>query len=240
MPRRSRPESLAELLDELPDDLRRQVFTHASWVEHRAESYERLAFLGDVVLSLAVSTALFPRFPAHGAGRLTKLRAQAVSRQACAAVARELGVPERLRSLAPPGAPGVAEALVDSDRVLASVCEAIIGATYLAFGFERVAPAVVGAFEPQIDEALAHPVDYKSVLQERLARRGEVVSYRIEAEQGPPHEPSFVAVAEVRGEAVGRGEGRTKKSAEQEAALRALDRTGGAPLASVSGAATEG
>ena len=90
-------ETLRELLDALPETLRQQVFTHASWVEHRAESYERLAFLGDVVLSLAVSTHLFPRFERYGAGRLTKVRAQAVSGASCARVARELGVPEALR-----------------------------------------------------------------------------------------------------------------------------------------------
>src|SRR5215207_319783 len=74
---RARPvESLAELLAELPDELRRQAFTHASWVEHRSDSYERLAFLGDVVLSLAVSTQLYPRFERQGAGRLTQVRAQ--------------------------------------------------------------------------------------------------------------------------------------------------------------------
>jgi ribonuclease-3 len=61
------------------------------------------------------------------------------------------------------------------------------------------------------------------VLQERLARRAEVVTYRIDSEQGPPHDRSFVAVAEVDGEEIGRGAGRTKKSAEQEAALKALD-----------------
>src|SRR5215203_4685013 len=96
-------ESLAELLAELPDELRRQAFTHASWVEHRAESYERLAFLGDVILSLAVSTHLFPRFERYGAGRLTKVRAQAVSGPSCACVARDLSVPERLRAAAPEG-----------------------------------------------------------------------------------------------------------------------------------------
>ncbi len=182
------------------------------------------------MLSLAVSTELFPRFPGHGAGRLTKLRAQAVSRQACAAVAHDLGVPERLRAEAPEGTGKTADALLASDRVLASVCEAVIGAAYLAFGFERVAPAVVAAFRAQVEEALTHPVDFKSVLQERLARRGELVTYRIEAEQGPAHARSFVAVAEVAGEPLGRGEGRTKKSAEQEAALQALDRTGEAAL----------
>src|ERR687888_1541136 len=136
MPRRSKAETLAELLAELPDDLRRQAFTHASWVEHRAESYERLAFLGDVVLSLAVSTHLYPRFERYGAGRLTKVRAQAVSGPSCARVARELGVPDALRAAAPGNSGRSAEMLVESERVLASVCEALIGAAYLAFGIE--------------------------------------------------------------------------------------------------------
>src|SRR5690349_21952525 len=91
-------ETLADLLDELPEDLARQAFTHSSWVGDRADSYQRLAFLGDVVLSLAVSTHLFPRLADYGAGRLTKVRAQAVSGAACAQVALDLGVPERLRA----------------------------------------------------------------------------------------------------------------------------------------------
>jgi ribonuclease III len=147
-----------------------------------------------------------------------------VSRQACAEVARDIGVPARLEGAAPSPERGGALALAASDRILASVCEAVIGAAYLAFGFERTAPAVAEAFAGQIEEALEHPVDFKSVLQERLARHGQVVTYRIEAEEGPHHERSFVAVAEVEGAPVGRGEGRTKKGAEQEAALRALDR----------------
>jgi ribonuclease III len=85
---------------------------------------------------------------------------------------------------------------------------------------------VVGSFESEIDESLEHPVDYKSVLQERLARRAEVVAYRIDAELGPAHDRSFVAVAEVGGQEVGRGEGKTKKGAEQEAALQALEAFG--------------
>jgi ribonuclease-3 len=226
MPRRSsgETESLAELLSELPEDLRRQAFTHASWVEHRAEAYERLAFLGDVVLSLAVSDHLYPRFERYGAGRLTKVRAQAVSGSSCARVARELGVPDELRATAPTGSTGrSAEMLVDSERVLASVCEAIIGASYIAFGIDRTAPAVVESFAGEIEQALEHPVDYKSVLQERLARRAEVVAYRTISEEGPAHDRSFVAVAEVAGEELGRGEGKTKKAAEQEAALHAMD-----------------
>ena len=116
-----------------------------------------------------------------------------------------------------------AEVLVDSERVLASVCEAIIGASYLAFGLERTAPAVVESFRGEIEQALGNPVDYKSVLQERLARRAEVVLYRTVSEEGPAHDRSFIAVAEVDGQELGRGEGKTKKAAEQEAALHALD-----------------
>ena len=107
MPRRSSTERLRDAAGASSRrTLRRQAFTHASWVEHRAESYERLAFLGDVVLSLAVSTHLYPRFERHGAGRLTKVRAQAVSGASCARVAAGLGVPDELRAAAPPGSPG--------------------------------------------------------------------------------------------------------------------------------------
>lgn len=232
MDRRPRPperdlttklDTLASLLDELPDDLAQQAFTHASWVDRRADSYERLAFLGDVVLSLAVSTAIYPRFEGYGAGRLTKLRAQAVSEQACVEVARRIGVPERLAATAPDGVGRNADVLIESDRVLASVCEAVIGAEFIAFGIDRVLPAVVDAFEDQIEDARRNPVDHKSLLQERLAQRAEVVDYRIEAEDGPPHDRSFVAVAEVAGREIGRGEGKTKKAAEQAAAERALE-----------------
>ena len=216
-------ESLGDLLDQLPEDLARQAFTHASWVDHRAESYERLAFLGDVVLSLAVSTHIYPRFERYGAGRLTKVRAQAVSGASCAAVALDLDVPRRLGERAPDGGAGPSfDMLAASERVLASICEAVIGAAYLAFGIDRVAPAVVAAFDEAIEGALENPVDHKSVLQERLARRAEIVTYRIVDQDGPAHARSFVAIAESDGRELGRGTGRTKKGAEQEAAYAAL------------------
>jgi ribonuclease-3 len=125
------------LLAELPDDLRQQVFTHASWTDRRSDSYSRLAFLGDSVLGLSITAHLYPRLEAerYGAGRLTKIRAQAVSGRACKEVAEELGLTERLQAAAPASAP--AAALTATERVLASVLEAVIGACYLAFGFER-------------------------------------------------------------------------------------------------------
>ncbi len=139
-------------------------------------------------------------------------------------MARRLDLPARLCAAAPKGVPRrSAEALVRSERVLASLCEAVIGSAYLAFGFERVHPAVAEAFGEAVEEALERSVDFKSLLQERLARRAELVSYAIEAEEGPPHDRSFVAVARVAGQEIGRGAGKTKKGAEQEAASVALD-----------------
>ena len=139
-------------------------------------------------MSLSVSTHIFPRYPDFGAGRLTKLRAQAVSREACAEVGRRLDVVERLRAAAPEGVGKNAEVLVESDRILASVCEAIIGAAYLTFGFERVAPAIVEAFSDQIEDALENPVDFKSLLQEQLARRSRARLLPHRRGAGPPHD----------------------------------------------------
>jgi ribonuclease-3 len=208
----------------LPDELHRQVFTHASWSERRSDSYARLAFLGDSVLALAVTAHLYPRLEAErfGAGRLTKIRAQAVSGPSCRAVAERLGVPELLRSAAPAGLGPNAASLVETERVLASVIEAVIGACYLHAGYERSAEAVVEAFSEEIEGALENPVDFKSTLQERLARRGEVVVYDVVAELGPPHDRVFEVVALVADRRIGSGSGRSKKQAEQEAARAAL------------------
>ncbi|MEA2391368.1 MAG: ribonuclease [Solirubrobacteraceae bacterium] len=204
------------------------MFTHSSWTERRSDSYERLAFLGDSVLGLAVTTHLFPRLDADsfGAGRLTQIRAQAVSGRACRDVAERLGVPERLRASAPEGVGRNAEALVETERVLASVVEAVIGACYLATGYVTTAEAVVEAFAPEVEAALGESVDFKSTLQERLAQTGTVVAYRVVAEDGPPHDRTFEVVARVGGDEVGRGTGRSKKDAEQQAAQVALERLG--------------
>jgi ribonuclease-3 len=217
--------SLHALLEQLPAELAGPVFTHASWSARRADSYERLAFLGDSVLALAVTTHLYPRLEADvfGAGRLTKIRAQAVSGRSCRAVAERLGIPERLRVAAPSGTGQSVEALLATERVLASVIEAVIGACYLKFGYERTAEAVVEAFTPEIEDALQNPVDFKSALQERLAQRGQLVAYEVVGEDGPPHDRTFSVSAVVVGVEVSRGVGRSKKDAEQEAARAALE-----------------
>jgi len=222
------PDELQTLLDELPHELAATVFTHASWTSSRADSYERLAFLGDSVLALAVTAHLYPRLEADqfGAGRLTKIRAQAVSGRSCKAVAERLGVPQRLRAAAPGATGQSVEALLGTERVLASVIEAVIGASYLAHGYDRTAAAVVEAFAPEIADALENPVDFKSALQESLAQRGELVTYTVVAEDGPPHDRTFSVSATVSGVEVSRGTGRSKKDAEQEAAREALEAMG--------------
>jgi len=178
------------------------------------------------VLSLALTTSLYPSLDRdqYGAGRLTKVRAQAVSGRACREVADRLGVADRLRAAAPTGGGRSAEDLVATERVLASVMEAIIGGCYLVHGFETTAAAVVEAFAREVQDALENPLDFKSALQEQLARRGEVVVYTVESQDGPPHDRTFEIAASVGDRELGRGVGRSKKDAEQAAAAESLDR----------------
>jgi ribonuclease-3 len=220
------PGRLRELIASLPEEERRRALTHSSWVAHRADSYGRLAFLGDSVLGLAVAEHLFRRFPRSDIGRLTKVHGQAVSGRACAAVAAELGLPEGLGANAPPARAGGidVDALLASERALASLCEAAIGACYLHHGFEATTEATVAAFSEQIEIASVELLDYKSALQELLAREGSRVRYEVTSEAGPPHDRSFVVAAMVDHDVIGTGNGRSKKAAEQEAAQAAMER----------------
>lgn len=215
---------LIDLLESLEPRLYREVFTHSSWTERRAGSYERLAFLGDSVLGLALSTALYPRFSEATAGDLTKIRAQAVSGIACARVALQLDVPRRMTELAPADGEIRIDELLAAQRVLASVCEAVIGACFLQYGYKVTAAAVVEAFAPEVEDALEHPADFKSHLQERLARHGDKPVYTLISSDGPPHDMLFVCGVEIRGERYGTGTGRSKKEAEQAAAGAAIAR----------------
>jgi ribonuclease III len=220
-------ESLAGLVGELPGELREQALTHSSWVD-RTESYERLAYLGDSVLALAVAAGIFARFPDVDAGGLTKIHNHAVSGASCAAVGRELGVPRMLEEAEPDLEEAItAKVLLAGSRPLPEVTEALIGACFLAFGFERVAAAIGGAFEAQIEHATEATVDAKSALQELLARRRARVTYTVIGESGPAHRRTFEVEATVGGERVGTGAGRSKKAAEQMAAEEALKRLEG-------------
>ncbi len=221
--------ALAGLISELPDDLRRQALTHSSWTERRIDSFERLAFLGDSVLGLSVASRLLDRFETVAAGGLTKIHNQAVSGVSVAEVGRELGVPEMLRANEPEGVTGAipASILLEGGRPLPEATEALIGACHRAFGYERTAAAVAAAFAPRIEHASETRIDFKSALQELLARRGARVSYEVIASTGPPHRRTFEVAAIVDEKQVGTGEGRSKKAAEQVAAEQALAQFGG-------------
>jgi ribonuclease-3 len=215
---------LAELFADAPEELRRQALSHSSWVGKRTDSYGRLAFLGDSVLGLSVATLLFEEHPDADIGELTKILNQAVSGRACAAVARGLDMPRLVAEEAPDEGEGLpVDTLLASERTVASVCEAVIGACYLAHGFERTSEAVVRAFAAEIEQATSERMDFKSELQERLARDGDTVSYEVASEDGPPHNRRFEIRATVAGDELGVGSGRSKKEAEQAAARRALE-----------------
>ena len=215
--------ALGRLIDELPPERLENVFTHTSWAPDRASSYERLEFLGDSVLELAVARELYERYPDFAEGQLAKIRSHVVSRASCAVVARELGLGERMVKHAAVSVPQEElDRLSRNRNVLAALLEAALGALFLECGFERIEDAVVGAFAGRIEYALTTYVDHKTELQEALARLGRSVTYSVLDVDGPPHDRTFTSAAVIDGEEAGVGKGPSKKAAEQEAAREAL------------------
>ena len=202
------------------------VFTHTSWANERGDSYERLEFLGDSVLELAVAHALYVRHPDFSEGRLAKVRSHVVSRATCAVVARELDLGRRLVERGSAQTEDELERLARNRNVLAAVLEAALGALFLQHGFAAIEDAVVAAFSEQIQHALTTRVDQKTDLQELLARSSRHVTYVEISVEGPPHERRFTCAAIIDGEELGRGAGPTKKAAEQEAAREVLSKLG--------------
>jgi ribonuclease-3 len=206
------------------------ALTHKSYVnEHRDEEglqdNERLEFLGDAVIDLAVSHRLMERFPGAREGDLSKMRAAVVDEQGLAEMARALGLGELLRL-------GRGEELTggrEKASLLADAMEAVVAAVYLAGGLE----AVLGLVDRFLGEAFARATagtldrDYKTQLQELAQSRLRATPrYRVIAEHGPDHLKTFEVETDLRGEVVGRGAGRSKKDAEQAAAKLALDALG--------------
>jgi ribonuclease III len=140
-------------------------------------------------------------------------------------VARELDLGSRLQ-----GSAGVQQEEIDrlakNRNVLAALLEAVLGALFLEHGFPAIEEAVIDSFAARIDYARTTHVDHKTELQEALARSGRQVSYGVVNAEGPAHERHFTCAAFVDGEQYGVGEGKSKKTAEQEAARQALARLG--------------
>ncbi len=197
------------------------ALTHRSWCAEHAgdESNERLEFLGDSVLGLAVTDHLIRRLPDAAEGHLAKVRAAVVSAPTLARIAHELDLGADLRL-------GRGELLSGGrlkPSILADAVEAVLGAVYLDAGWETARALIIRFLNDHIDEAAAGPGghDYKTRLQELAARRSDGAPTYVLTESGPDHDKRFTAVVHLGGTAVGQGEGTSKKQAEQDAARRA-------------------
>ena len=204
--------------------LLRTALTHRSLeAEHTEEaSNERLEFLGDAVLGLVVAGELY----ATGGmpeGSMAKVRAAVVNEAALARVARRLGLGEHVGL----GKGEAASGGHDKPSILADALEAVIGAIYLDGGIEAARVFIAAHWGELIEERAAVPGerDYKTRLQEVLARSGRVPAYEVTG-SGPDHARRFAARVTAGGDLLGEGEGSSKKRAQQEAARGALARLG--------------
>ena len=214
------------------------ALTHPSAAEGMpvSASYERLEFLGDSILGAIVATDLFERFPDMDEGALTQAKISLVSGKMLASVAERLGVAELIvmgESEKGTGARGMHSALEN-------VYEAIVGALYLDAGYTATHDFVQRTLGPEVSPELARkPISPKSRLQEvtqRDMRCGP--EYKLVAEEGPAHDPTFTSVAMVEGRRIGRGSGPSKKASESAAAIDALVRLGYAEPEDFEGAGT--
>lgn len=204
-------------------DLFRRALTHRS---KSSANFERLEFLGDSVLSLVVADLLYDRFPQLSEGELTRLRARLVRRETLAGLARELALGDYLEL----GSGELKSGGFDRDSILADALEAILGAVYKDGGLVEVQQVVMRLFDPvlaAIDPRTIHK-DPKTRLQEYLQKHGlPTPSYEIVTVGGEPHQQHFVVEVRVAGLPVPvRGEGGSRRNAEQEAAAQACAQLG--------------
>jgi ribonuclease-3 len=205
-----------------------EALTHRSYLnEHRgAGSHnERLEFLGDAVLELAVTRFLFERFPEKPEGDLTAYRAALVNTYSLAETAKALGMSDMLL-LSKGESKDTGRA---RDIILANAFEAVLGALYLDQGYEAAEAFVARNLYPKIDEVIRTRAyqDAKSVFQEKAQdKKGITPTYRTLSEEGPDHDKHFTVGVFLGEEVVAQGIGKSKQEAEQEAARAALDRNG--------------
>jgi ribonuclease-3 len=207
----------------LDPGLLEQALTHRSYAYENGglPTNERLEFLGDAVLGLVVTDALFRAHPDLAEGQLAKLRSAVVNARALAVVARDLGLGGYLRL----GRGEEATGGRDKGSILADTVEAIIGAVYVDRGLAVGSQLIHRLFDPTIEAAsrLGAGLDWKTSLQELTASAGLGVPEYLLTDEGPDHEKFFTAVVRVAGEPRGSGTGRSKKEAEQEAAAAAWE-----------------
>lgn len=208
-------------------DLQEQAFTHKSFANENkdlgAKDNERLEFLGDAVLDLALSDLLMRRYPEESEGSLSKRRASLVNEEFLAKISNEIGLSSQIRL----GKGELATGGGDKPRIRASAFEALIGAIYLDRGFDAAWKVLSQIFEPHLGLALQDggiERDFKSRLQEKCQKTyASVPLYEVLSESGPEHAREYQVRVVIQGNEVGIGQGRTKKQAEQMAAQKALE-----------------
>lgn len=207
------------------------ALTHRSFVHERgrmrADSYERLEFLGDALLGFLVADALYRVDPEAGEGTLTRRKQRVVRAETLAAAARSLGLGGSLRL----GRGEESTKGRDKPSLLSDAFEAVLGAVYLDGGMRSARAFVRRHLGPALERAGTSDrisEDYKTRLQERTQARLHLTpTYRIVSREGPPHELRFRAHVLVDGRVAGEGTGPSRKQAEQAAARAALEREGG-------------
>ena len=205
--------------------LLRQALTHRSYLGEDTEAVanERLEFLGDSVLGIVAAEYLYTRFPDRPEGEMAKAKAVAVSEPILGEAARELGLQDMVQLSSGEEASGGRHRL----SILADALEALVAVIYLDQGLDAARQFILRALESiLIDiERKEHIRDYKSLLQEHtqgLCKKAP--HYSVIDEVGADHDKTFVVEARLDGELLGAGEGKSKKQAEQAAALQALER----------------
>jgi ribonuclease III len=206
-------------------DLLKKALTHASVRQSsgKRRDNERLEFLGDRVLGLAIAELLWEVYPNADEGELARLFNRLVRGRTCAAVARELDFgPFLVLSDAEAESGGRGK-----ETILADACEAVLGAIFLEAGYETARDTVRAHWSSRLGASPAEAADAKSLLQEWVQGQGlELPAYVEVDRQGPDHAPRFTAEVRIRGRKPARGEGASKRAAEQAAATALLAREG--------------
>lgn len=188
---------------------------------------ERLEFLGDAVLDLALTECLMRQFPNDNEGSLSKKRASLVNEETLARIAGEL----RLETLIRLGKGEIKTGGLQKPRILASTLEAVLGAVFQDAGFAPALEVVRKLFETRLDELTTSQVDFKLDYKTRLQEKAQEIHratpvYKVEVETGPDHDKQFEVSVRIESQVLATGTGRSKKAAEQDAARQALERMG--------------
>jgi ribonuclease-3 len=195
-----------------------QALTHSSYSnEHQCENYERLEFLGDAVLELVTSDYFYQK-TTYKEGEMSKIRASFVCEKALATYAKNLNMEKYIKV-------GHGQEKNINDTIIADVFEAVIGAIYLDQGFRVAKKYLDDIIVPYIKANKNFLIDYKSTLQEMVQTDKKSLEYIMINESGPAHDKKFVVEVKIDGMVYGIGIGKSKKEAEQNAALNAIEKS---------------